>query len=140
MTFTSSALESEKQDLEFGIQAGENWKSETGNLDSQFPTLDFRPPESWFVNLDSGVFGGCSVCSFSDFWILTPDLNSTLKEEKVRGETRAARRHPLPTGEGKERKGTSHHATQDPLPPGQDGACRACQISRVRFTSRHTET
>jgi hypothetical protein len=74
MTFTSSALESEKQDSEFGIQAGENWKSETGNLDSQFPTPNFRPPESWLVNLDSGIFGGCSVWSFSDFWILTPDF------------------------------------------------------------------
>jgi hypothetical protein len=39
----------------FRIQARANWKSETGNLDSQFPTPDFRPPESWLVNLDSGI-------------------------------------------------------------------------------------
>jgi hypothetical protein len=31
MTFTSSALQSEKQDSEFGIQGRGNWKSETGN-------------------------------------------------------------------------------------------------------------
>jgi hypothetical protein len=55
MTFTSSALESEKQDSEFGIQGRGNWKSETGSLDSQFPTPNFRPPESWLVNLDSRI-------------------------------------------------------------------------------------
>jgi hypothetical protein len=43
MTFTSSALESEKQDSEFGIQARGNWKSEIGNLDSQFPTPIISP-------------------------------------------------------------------------------------------------
>jgi len=74
MTFTSSVLESEKQNSAFGIQAREYWKSATGNLDFQFPTPDFGPPESWFVNLDSGIFGTCSVWSFSDFWILTPDF------------------------------------------------------------------
>jgi hypothetical protein len=31
MTFTSSALESEEQDLGFRIQGRGNWKSETGN-------------------------------------------------------------------------------------------------------------
>jgi hypothetical protein len=55
MTFTSSALESEKQDSGFGIQARGDWKSETGSLGSQFPTPNFRPAESWLVNLDSGI-------------------------------------------------------------------------------------
>jgi hypothetical protein len=67
-----------------------NWKFEIGNwqlvasasfhflvsifFPVQFSVSDFRPAVSWLVNLDSGVFGGCSVWSFSDFWILTPDF------------------------------------------------------------------
>jgi hypothetical protein len=74
MTFTSSALEPEKQNSELGIQARGNWKSAIGNLDFQFPTPNSGPPESWFVNLDSGILAGCSFWSFSDFWILTPDF------------------------------------------------------------------
>ena len=70
------------------------------------------------------------------------DLRATISpkgKEQLTGETGATWRHPPPTGEGKERTRTSHHVTQDPLLPGQDSACRACQIPRVRFTSRHTE-
>jgi len=90
MTFTSSASESGKQYSEFGIQARGDWKLEIGNWELvasasfhflvsiffpvQFSVSDFRPAVSWLVNLDSGVFGGCSVWSFSDFWILTPDF------------------------------------------------------------------
>jgi hypothetical protein len=35
MTFTSSALESEKQDSEFDVQARGNWKLETSIASSQ---------------------------------------------------------------------------------------------------------
>jgi hypothetical protein len=73
MTFTSSALESEKPNSEFGIQGRGNWKSETGSPDGQFPTPDFRPPESWLVNLDSRIL---MVLLFGLFGFL--DLDSRI--------------------------------------------------------------